>query len=33
MLPNMGIVKGALWTIAILAILNRVAVVKSLINP
>jgi len=33
MFPNLGILKGALWTIAILAVLNRVAVVRSLISP
>jgi hypothetical protein len=32
MLPSIGTVKTALYTIAILALLNRVAMVKSLIS-
>ena len=33
LLPNGSILKTAVWTIAILAILNRVAMVKAIINP
>lgn len=33
MLPGIGTVKTALWTIAILAVLNRVQMVRSIINP
>lgn len=33
LLPGAGVLKTAVWTIAILAVLNRVAMVKSLINP